>query len=72
MIEILPYVAAAIAAIGALVVAYSKGKSAEQNKQRDRNQASMNDAKKVQHEIDSLDDDSVRARASKWVRNKER
>jgi gas vesicle protein len=69
---IFPYAAAIVAAIGALVIAYTKGKASEQNNQREREQAAVRDAKQVRDEIDSESDAAVRDRARSWLRDNER
>lgn len=70
--EILPYTAAAVVGIGALVVAYFKGKGAQQSEQQVSERKALDKAREVEREIDSESDSAIRDRAGVWLRHDKR
>lgn len=69
---ILPYAAAVVAAIGALVWARISGKRAAENEQQARERKAIDKAKEVQNENDAKTIDDIRSDASQWVRGNKR
>lgn len=69
---ILPYAAAVVAAIGALVWARQSGKSAERNKQQADERKAIDKAREVENENDSKDIGAIRSDAGRWVRGNKR
>lgn len=69
---ILPYAAAAVAAIGALVWARQSGRKSAQNEQAADERKAIDKAKGVENEISSMDDDDINRRLTSWVRGNKR
>lgn len=71
--QLWPYAIAIIAGLSAYFGIRQSGKSASrveaEQEQQKAATAAREKAREVNNEIDSLDDDSVRDRAKRWVRN---
>lgn len=69
---ILPYAAAVVAAIGALVWARQTGKKSAQNEYAADERKAIDKAKGIENEISSMDDDDINRRLTSWVRGHKR
>lgn len=69
---ILPYAAAVVAAIGALVWARQAGRKSAQNEQVADERKAIDKAKGIENEISSMDDDNINRRLASWVRGGKR
>lgn len=69
---ILPYAAAVVAAIGALVWARQAGRKSAQNEQAADERKAIDKAKGIENEISSMDDDDINRRLTSWVRGHKR
>lgn len=71
--QLWPYVVAIIAGLTAYLGIRQSGKSAgrteAEQEQQKAAEAAREKAREVDNEIDSLDDDTIRDRAKRWVRN---
>lgn len=63
------YLAAIGAALAILFAAYSKGRKDNAVRQDAARLNEINKARKVEHEVDGLDSDSVRRGLSRWMRD---
>lgn len=63
------YLAAIGAALAILFAAYTKGSKDNAARQDAARLKEINKARKVEHEIDGLDSDSVRRDLSRWMRD---
>lgn len=63
------WLAAAGVAAGILLAAYNKGRQDAAARQAERRLDEINNARKVEHEVDGLSDDAVRDALGKWMRD---
>ncbi len=70
--SILPYAAALVAAIGALLWARQSGKQSARNDQQAIERAAIEKAREVENENNSKDIGAIRSDAGRWVRNDKR
>lgn len=65
-----PYIAGAVATIGALVWARMSGRKAERNEQSKKERQSIDKAQEVRNETNKIPDADLNNALNKWVRDK--